>query len=37
MAEYTTSEIIVEYLIKEGIEYVFGTSRFRHQSSIFLS
>ena len=24
MAEYTTSEIIVEYLIKEGIEYVFG-------------
>jgi len=24
MAEYTTSEIIVEYMIKEGIEYVFG-------------
>jgi acetolactate synthase-1/2/3 large subunit len=24
MAEYTTSEIIVEYMIKEGIQHVFG-------------
>ena len=24
MAEYTTSEIIVEYMMKEGIEHVFG-------------
>ncbi|MBM4078725.1 MAG: hypothetical protein FJ278_03430, partial [Planctomycetes bacterium] len=26
MPEYTSSEIIAEYLIKEGVEHVFGVT-----------